>query len=166
VTEDQSASKLMQKAGRLLARRAYSRGELGAKLSAGADEGEVETVLRRLEELKLLNDEQYAYNFAHYRMKQDGWGPLKVYHSLLRRRVESRLVESAIARVRQETGDGNLLRGYLEGYCGKHGLPQDRRSIQKLFARLKRRGFHDEIIYSVLRQSIPAAAWQCFVIGE
>jgi SOS response regulatory protein OraA/RecX len=166
VTEKQSASKLMQKAGRLLARRDYSRGELGEKLSLVADECEVETVLQKLEQLDLLNDEHYAYNFAVNRMKRDGWGPLKVFHSLLRRRIASRLAESVIARVRCETGDGNLLRGYLRGFCGKHGLPQDRRSIQKLIARLRRRGFHDEIIYSVLRESLPAMAWRCFDTGE
>ncbi len=164
--EGESARKLMQKAGRLLARRAYSRGELEARLCADPDEAGLEAVLRRLEELNLLNDEQFAYNFALCRMMQDGWGPIKVLHSLLRRRVEAHLAESAIERVRQEIGDGNLLQGFLAGYCSKHGLPEDRRSIQRFVSRLKRRGFSEETIYSVFRRTIPAEAWRCFDTGD
>jgi SOS response regulatory protein OraA/RecX len=156
----------MQKAGRLLARRAYSRGELEARLCADPDEAGLEAVLRRLEELNLLNDEQFAYNFALCRMMQDGWGPIKVLHSLLRRRVEAHLAESAIERVRQEIGDGSLLQGFLADYCSKHRLPEDRRSIQRLVSRLKRRGFAEETIYSVLRRTIPAEAWRCFDSGD
>jgi SOS response regulatory protein OraA/RecX len=62
VIEGESAKKLLQKAGRLLAWRAYSRGELEAKLRSQAEEKEIQAVLGRLEELNLLNDEQYAYN--------------------------------------------------------------------------------------------------------
>jgi SOS response regulatory protein OraA/RecX len=166
VIEGESAKKLLQKAGRLLARRAYSRGELEAKLRSQAEEKEIQAVLGRLEELNLLNDEQYAYNFAHCRMRQEGWGPLKVLHALLRREVASHLAESAIERVRQETGDGPLLQEYLEGYCTKHGLPQDRKAIQKLVSRLRRRGFQEEIIYGILRQKIPAAVWRRFDTGD
>jgi SOS response regulatory protein OraA/RecX len=166
VIEGESAKKLLQKAGRLLARRAYSRGELEAKLRSRAEEKEIRAVLDRLEELNLLNDEHYAYNFAHCRMRHEGWGPLKVLHALLRHEVASHLAESAIERVRKETGDGPLLQEYLAGYCAKYGLPQDRKAIRKLVSRLRRRGFQEEVIYSVLRQNIPAAVWHRFDTGE
>jgi len=164
--EGESAKKLLQKAGRLLAKRAYSRGELETKLRSLGQEEEIQTVLTRLEELNLLNDDQYAYNFAHCRMRQDGWGPAKVMHALLRREVASNIAETAIERVRRETGDGPLLLQYLEGFCARHGMPQDRRAIQKLVSRLRRRGFQEEVIYEVLRQKLPTAAWHRFDTGD
>ncbi len=166
MSESETANKLLQKAVRALARKSFSRGELEARLRSGADAEDVNHVLERLEELNLLNDEQYAYNFALWRMKQDGWGPAKVLHALLARHVEERLAQTAIERVRKEAGDAPLLEEYLRGFAGKHGLPRDRKSIQKLILRLQRRGFPDEVIRRVLGQVIPAAAWQRFETGE
>jgi SOS response regulatory protein OraA/RecX len=59
-----------------------------------------------------------------------------------------------------------LLREYLEGYCVKHGIPQDRKTVQRLVSRLKGRGFQEEVIYSVLRQKVPAAVWERFETGD
>jgi len=166
VTDGESTEKLMNQAIRALARRAHSRGELEARLRLKAEEGEVSDVLRRLEELNLLNDEQFAYNFALWRMKQDGWGPAKALHSLIRRRVEPQLAKSAVERVRRELGDARLLQEYLDRYGGRHEPPRDRKSIQKLISRLQRRGFQEDVILAVLRQIIPPAAWQRFERGD
>ena len=105
MTEAKTFRKLMSQAGRVLSRRAHSRGELRRKLARHAEPDLIEPVLDRLEELKLLNDADYAYNFALCRMKQDGWGPLKVFHSLRKHDVAPELVEKAIGRVRDEAGD-------------------------------------------------------------
>ena len=55
---------LMKKAGALLARRAYTRGELRDRLVKTSGETPVESILDRLEQLNLLNDAAYAYNLA------------------------------------------------------------------------------------------------------
>ncbi len=164
--ESESKNRLLRRAVRALARKPHSRGELEARLSPGADVTEVQQVLVRLEDLNLLNDEQYAYNFALWRMKQDGWGPAKALHALLRRRVAPNLAQAAVERVRREAGDACLLQEYLRGYSRKHQLPQDRKSIQRLISRLQRRGFPEEVIYGVLRQLLPAASWHCFDRGD
>ncbi len=160
MTEEDSAKRLLHQGVRALAQRAYSRRELEAKLRSRAAGQDVEPVLRRLEELNLLNDEQYSYNFALRRMKQDGWGPAKVIHSLVRHLVEPQLAEAAVDRVRRETGDVRLLEEYLQACTDKRGLPQDRKSVQKLVSRLQRKGFQEDVIYTVLRRMIPAAAWK------
>jgi regulatory protein len=158
--------RLMQKAGKLLAVRARSRGELRLKLSSLAEEAQLEEFLDRLQELDLLNDAEYAYNFAVRRFRQDGWGPAKVFHSLLRHHVAPPAAESAIERVRQQTGDELLLQEYLERYFRKSEIPRDRKGIQKLVCHLRRRGFHEDIIFQILRRRIPAAAWGHIDTGE
>ena len=164
--EAQLQKKLLDKAGNLLAKRSYSRGEMRTKLSKLAEPADVEDILNRLEALNLLNDSDYAYNFAFSRIRLQGWGPIKVRHALLLRQIAPQIIEGAIDRVWQDVGDGVALKEYLDRHCRKIGLPQDRKGIQKLIGHLRRRGFVDATIYSTLRQMIPDVAWECFETGE
>ncbi len=164
--EAELQKKLLKKAGRLLARRAHSRYELREKLSKLASEKDLNVLLDRLEQLKLLNDADYAYNFAFYRIAQDKWGPIKVQHFLLRQYVTPQIVESAIDRVRQEMSDSDVLMEYLRQYFQKKRSPGNRKEIKKLILHLQRRGFYQNTIYSVLQEMIPAGAWQDFEPGE
>jgi regulatory protein len=157
---------LMQKAGSLLARRPYSRGELRDKLAAHGEPQPIEAVLDRLEQVNLLNDADYAYNSACRWIRHDGWGPAKVRHLLLRRKVPGPAVEEALDRVRRETSDTDALAAYLDRRGRTQPLPEDRKSIHRLILRLRRRGYGQEIIWSVLRQKIPAASWQDLDKGE
>ena len=156
----------MQKAGALLARRSYSKGELRAKLEKLGNEEEVATTLARLESLGLLNDAEYAYNFASWRIKEMAWGGAKVHHSLLRRHVSPRLAESAIDRVHREISEDLVLSRYLDKLRKRNGVPRDRKAIQKLASHLRSRGFQEDRIWNVLREKIPAAAWRSYDTGE
>ncbi len=157
---------LLKKAGSLLARRAYSRGELRNKLARVAGGSNVEPVLDHLEQLKLLNDADYAYNFASCRMKQDGWGPARVCNSLLRRDVPRAIVENALEQVRNESDIESLLAAYIQKRCGNKGLPVDRKGIRRLISHLQQRGFDEDVILRVLKRMIPAESMRCFETGE
>ncbi len=159
-------SLLLNKAGALLARRSYSRGELRDKLAKVVPESPLDPVLDRLEQLNLLNDADYAYNFAFCRIQQEGWSPAKVQSSLLRRQVDPTTVENALKRVRDELGDKPALANYVRKYCGKKGLPPDLAGVRKLILHLRRRGFDDESIFGTLREMIPAAVLQQLETGE
>jgi SOS response regulatory protein OraA/RecX len=156
----------MQRAVRLLSRRPYSCEEMRLKLAPYAGDQEIDAVLNRLVELSLLNDEEYAYNFALCQTRQQGWGPLKVFHSLLRKRVPAKLAELTIDRIRRETSDEVVLREYVGRYFRKSGIPQDRKGIHKLIAHLRRRGYLDETIFMTLRGTIPPSAWRTFETGD
>ena len=158
---------LLKKAGALLARRAYSRIDLRSKLAGLAGDPEIESVLKHLEQLNLLNDADYAYNFALHRIRQQGWSPIRVQHALLRHHVEMPIVECALERVRNEVGDESIIiLEYVLKHCGKKGLPTDRKGIRKLILHLHQRGFDEEHILGALRQIIPAAALQPFETGD
>jgi regulatory protein len=157
---------LLKKAGALLARRAYSRGELCEKLVRIAGGIPVEDVLDRLEQLNLLNDADYAYNFALYRVRQEGWPPARVQQCLVRRQVEQSVIDSALERVRHELGADAPLARCLHKYCRNRGTPEDPKSVRKLVLYLRRRGFDEDSIISGLKQIIPEAKWQHFETGE
>jgi regulatory protein len=158
---------LLIKAGALLARRAYSRTELGNRLTGLAADDQIEAALKHLEQLHLLNDGDYAYNFALHRIRQQGWSPAKVQHALLRHHIGVPIVECALERVKNEVGDQpTIILDYVQKHCGKKGLPADLKGIRKLILHLRQHGFDDENILSALRGVMPAAALQPFETGE
>jgi SOS response regulatory protein OraA/RecX len=161
-----SSNKLMRSAGSLLARRAYSRGELKDKLAPLGEAQEIESVLDRLEQLNLLNDADYAYNSASRWIRKKGWGPLRVYQLLINRKVPAHLAEETIAQVRQEISDVDALKAFLGRRFRTHSLPEDRKGIRKLISSLQREGFPEEVIWTVLRQKIPPGAWRDFDTGD
>jgi regulatory protein len=157
---------LLKKAGALLARRAYSRGELRIRLARIAEDSQIESVLNRLEQLNLLNDADYAYNFALCRIQREGWGPAKVRESLIRRHLPQATIESALERVLAEMEDDSVLIEYIKRHYGKQALPTAPKDIQKLVLHLLRRGFGEDAIFNALKRLIPAAALRHFETGE
>jgi regulatory protein len=157
---------ILKKAGSLLARRPYSRGELRMKLAGLAGESEVESALNRLEQLNLLNDADYAYNFAFYRIQRERWGPAKVRESLLRRHLSPAIIESALNRIQNEQGNDQALIECIQKRCGNQAPPTDPKDIQKLILYLRRRGFDGDAIFRALRHMLPSAATAHFEIGD
>jgi regulatory protein len=157
---------ILKKAGRLLAHRAYSRGELRKKLAPMAEDSEIESALNRLEQLKLLNDVDYAYNFALYRVQQQGWGPAKVREHLFRRHLSRATIDSALERIRTELDEESVLLEYIKKHCAKRALRTDPKDIQKLIMHLRRRGFEGPAIFRALKSGLPEDAIHCFETGE
>ena len=162
----ESDKALLKKAGTLLSRRGHSRGELRNKLLKLASDHQVEVVLDRLEQLKLLNDAEYAYNLALYRIGRQSWGPAKVHHDLRRRHVAPTIIENALQRVRNELGEETIPLEYIQKYCGKHWPPTDKKHIQKLIMHLRGRGFSDEAILHALKRIPATPVLQHFEMGE
>ena len=161
-----SYNALLKKAAVLLARRSYSRGELRDKLLRTAAAAQVESTLNRLEQLNLLNDAEYAYNFALYRIEREVWGVAKVIDALRRRQVEPEIIEDALRRVQCELGVETVPVEYMQKYCGERWPPTDPAHIQKLITHLRRRGFGERAIGRALKGILPGPLYQRFEIGE
>jgi len=125
------------------------------KLLKIAGESDVEKILDCFVQLKLLNDAEYAYNFAFCRVGRQGWGPVKIRSALVRRRVDPDDIDAALDRIRKEIGENYGLAEYLNRYCGKRGIPEDPKSLRNLVSHLRRRGFHSDSIHSVLKEMQP-----------
>ena len=166
---------LMKRAAALIARRAHSRGELRRKLETAQkieDAGAIEAVLDRLDQLNLLNDAEYAYNFAFYRIKDLGWGEEKVRKALFDRDVAKSVVDVALDRVRKEIapdgedGISDTLIEYIESYCRKHGTPSTLKDSQKLARRLTGRGFDENRVIGALKRIISPEIFRHFETGD
>lgn len=158
---------LLKKAGALLARRAYSRMDLQSKLAEFADEPQVESALQHLERLNLLNDPDYAYNFALRHIRQHGWSSARVQNALLAHHVGGGIIERALEKVRMESGsEASGIREYVHKRYGKSGLPADPKGVRKLILHLQHRGFDEATIFGALRGVIPDAVLKHFETGE
>lgn len=83
---------------RLLARRAYSRGELAERLQRRRVPSAVlERVLGKLETRGYVNDDSFAENFVASRIAR-GWGPRKVQGGLSRSRIAPDVARIALER--------------------------------------------------------------------
>jgi len=158
---------LMKKAGAFLARWAHSRADLRRRLAPFGSDEQVDFALGHLERLNLLNDSDYAYNFALRRIRRLGWSSAKVRTALLGHQVASSIIDLALDRVRSESGgEDSVIREYLLKRYGKGGLPADVKGVRRLIMHLRRRGFEEENIVRALKGEIPDAALRRFETGE
>ncbi len=149
---------LQQKATRLLARRAFSRGELRDRLSDSAEQQDLGVVLDRLEELNLLNDLEYAYNFAADRSRR-GWGPGKIRAELARRQVPCSFIPDAIESVLSAADEPLVLARYLQHLLAKQNPLADQKKARKLIQHLQRRGFSESAIRRCLEDVATSEFW-------
>ena len=89
---------LRQRALRLLARREYSRVELGRRLARDApDIGELESLLDRLETEKLLSSARFAESLTHRRALR--YGNSRIVQELREHELPDALVKSHMAQL-------------------------------------------------------------------
>ena len=126
----------------------------------------VEPVLDRLEQLKLLNDREYAYNFSLSRIGREGWGPEKIRKALFSRQVSDSDISAALAQIRLLVGGDYDLAEYLKKIFGKKGMPEDLNGVRNLVTHLRRRGYHRSSICSELKHSLPKELTRYFDTGD
>ena len=93
-----------EKALNLLEYRAHSRRELFDKLKRFADIHIVNEVLDMLEDGGLLDDEAYAFQYAHDLMEMKLFGPSRLKMELARKGIDEETAEQAIWAAEEEIG--------------------------------------------------------------
>ncbi|MBQ7873844.1 MAG: regulatory protein RecX [Oscillospiraceae bacterium] len=93
-----------EKALNLLEYRAHSRRELFDKLKRFADIETVNEVLDMLEDGGLIDDEAYAFQYAHDLMEMKLLGPSRLKMELSRKGIDEDTAEQAIWTAEQEIG--------------------------------------------------------------
>ncbi len=164
--EGSTYDQLLRIAGKILSSRPHSRGELKQKLQKLAEEDTVRRVLDRLQELGLLNDENFAYNLACRRLARDGWLPDKVCQFLARRHVEAGLARVTVDRALAAIGEREVVRRLLERRLRSAEAAEDPRRVSRLYRSLLAGGFTVEIVRDVLKPRVPPAIWQEMEDGE
>lgn len=153
-TEKSPFEEAMARAGKTLARRAHSEVELRAKLE-DLDEGTLDDVIRRLRELKLLDDRDFARTWVEERRRKKG--RLALAAELRAKGVPDEIIDEALERIAagEEPRAVDMAARHLPRVAGKP-LERQAATIQSL---LLRRGFEHEVATAATRAVLPPEGW-------
>jgi regulatory protein len=134
---------------RLLEFRARSVAELRRKLlQKGGDPGEIDQVIARLRDQRLLDDVDFAREFARTRIVGAGSSRHRIVQELRRKGVASSIADEAVAGLEEREGidpSATVHRVAQKKWASMSGL-EDFTRRRRLYAFLARRGFNpDEI---------------------
>lgn len=147
---------LMEHAVNCLSARAYSSGDLRAKLRLRAAlAADVEPVIARLVELGYLNDARFAESYAALRVENDTFGRIRVLTDLRRHRIDATLAEGAVEKVFHGLNEAELIESFIERRIPSVTIPgwlSDERKLASAYRRLRRAGFASGPVLSALRK--------------
>jgi len=150
--EKNETERAKETAFRFLSYRPRSSAEVRRKLEEGAFSPlTITAALGRAEELGYLNDDDFAYSFAHASLEKKQWGTLRIHDALLKRGVAQSVIDQALKRLAEEYDLTTVARRALENRCtSKNRQQKGEKTRQKAVSYLRRKGFCWETISAVL----------------
>lgn len=147
---------LHERALRLLAHRARSRGELTERLlRLGFDESAVASEIARLERVGLLNDPDFAKSFTRYAVSIRGVGRRSVTYELGRKGIDAQTVDEVTAGLTDEVEEARALKLAETRGARMRGLER-RVAYNRLSGFLLRRGFEGAVVRRVCARVLDA----------
>ena len=137
--------------GRRMRTEAELRRVLVGKAEPGSSgEAEINAVVRRLKEMRYLNDAAFAETYARLRQENQKLGARRVRRDLAQKGIRAGLADATVKTRYAETDEEKLAREHLE----RHGVkkPKDERGMARVARRLVAAGFSTGTIYKILRQ--------------
>lgn len=148
----------MAAAARYLTRRARSEAEVRSHLAGkDCDNDEVDACIRRLRELRLVDDADFARTWVAERSARKGLAGGALVDELVAKGVERETAEAAVA----ESGLDELGRAVELVYQHVrrlHHLPL-RDQVRRLLAVLGRRGYSQEVSFDAVKRVLPPEGW-------
>ena len=144
IKREEHVREIQDKAMRWLARRAYAKQEIIRKLRwQEIEESTIDIVIRRLVELKLIDDRLFAEQWAQQRIVQQAKGRHLVRHELMQKGVPRADIEAALAQFNEEDEYEQAMQLARKKWLRTKGEPLAKK--HKTAAYLMRRGFSAEI---------------------
>lgn len=152
--EEKLYEKTLARAFRLLAAKPRTVAELRERLreKARAEDAVTDRVIKRLEELGYLNDEQYAVSFAASKLTARPIGRTRLRRDLQRKKVSSQAAEQALDEAYAERSEEELIARAITKRVRLKGKPQSREETKKLFDHLLRLGFSFDLVRQKIKE--------------
>jgi len=151
---------------RLLEFRARTRAELRVALGRkGIEDGVIERVLGRLDEVGLIDDKGFAEVWVRSRHNYDGLGRRAIAAELKRKGVEDVVAAEAVAAVdygAEEERARQLVRKRLRTLGGV----DEATKVRRLVGMLARKGYSQGMAYRVVRDELRAAGEDTALIDD
>jgi regulatory protein len=133
-----------------LAARPRSEAELGHLLAqkTGARRQLIEECLARLKEIGLVDDYNFAYNYACHRLGSKLVGRLRLARELAGKGVAPEVIRRALEAAFEGNREQDLIERAIEKYIRRRGRPKGPRDLKRMFDHLIRLGFDRDLIIS------------------
>lgn len=151
-----AAEELFEYAVKSLGARAYSTGDLKAKLRMrAASPGDADAAIERLREIGYLDDRRFAEGYAAARVENEGFGRMRVLQDLRARRIAGETAERAVEqalgdKTEEEQIDAFIARRMASTFAG--GPIEDERKLAAAYRKLRRAGFTSGAILKALKR--------------
>ena len=137
-----------EKALYLLEYRPHSRQELLTKILREYPEEAAYEAVCRVDELGLINDEQYAADLADEFLNRKGYGVHRAKQELLRRGIGRDLIDQVLCETESDP-EAMLIQLIQKKY---RPIPTDRKEVEKVIAAMVRRGYEFSQVRHALQQ--------------
>lgn len=135
----------------LLGRQGYTIKQLRDRLTRkGAAPEDIDTIITRLQELKYVDDAQYAESYVHSRKTRKG--PIALKQELYQKGVPEAVIEHTIESL-DENEQHQAAKALLEKQRWRLERAEPQKRWGKAYAFLARRGFPSDIVKAVLEES-------------
>jgi regulatory protein len=158
IDPDKARERTFQRAVKLLAAKPRSVEELRERLleKQWTNEEVVDAVITRLREYGYLNDEQFAFGYASFQVRQKPVGRQRLQRALALKKIDRETADQAIKQVFEETPEEHLIERAIERRVRLRGRPQTRAESKSLFDHLLRQGFSYELVIRKVRAAAEA----------
>ena len=142
-----------EKALRLLRYRGRSSAELRSRLKENGFSGSIiEKVIDRLSELKYLDDDLFALEWARSCAVNKLWGDRKIFLSLQEKGINTEVIEKSIEEARKDLAEKEAIRRIVEKRFRKRDLSliNVEKERNRLTQNLMERGFASGLIFDAM----------------
>lgn len=132
-----------ERALRLLSARSYTSKALKEKLMRDVGEAEADIIIERMQDLGLIDDEDYAIRYAKDCINLRGYSHKRLVGALYQKGISREVIEATLARLGQEDQERQVVKLVEKKYINKI---DDEANLRKTINAIMRKGFsYDEI---------------------
>lgn len=146
--QESEARRAKEKALYLLEYRSHSKKELADKISRTTSREAAEAAVDKMEELGLVNDEDYGRQMAEYLLQKKGYGLRRARQELLQKGIDRELIEELLEELASDPEE--KLREIVERKY--QNQLDDEKGYRRTVAALQRLGYGWEDIKTVLAE--------------
>ena len=113
-----------------------------------ASDKTIESIIRKLEEEDMINEERYAVSFAVGKLRNNKWGRNKIFYALMQKHIPELYVQMGLSEIDEEEYI-SVLRSILDSKKIKE--ENEYRHQQKLVKFAMQKGFQSDLAWKLLR---------------
>jgi regulatory protein len=156
----ETEAELYDVAMRALMRRAHSVHEMKKTLERRSENKLlVQLVMARLKENGMIDDAQYAKQFARQRTESRKQGKFRIARDLRGRGIPDRHIEAALDETAKTTDEGAMVRQRIERKLRSFRGEIDEKKLASLYGSLLRAGFSTDVVRrelkAVVKENLP-----------